>query len=464
MQSNGMRTVNFTPPWDDSPIDISFIKIEFQKKYFEEIRDHLRSIGVKIPVAGTNWNSAGSSQLRANLTMDFTDSHTYWNDWSWSVNHKAFRNASFLGSPETWLDTFPFFRTADRPFFVSEWDDPWPNQYRAEGPLHMASCCAFQGWGGAAIHTYRYDNRPHIDMIAAPTTGEALADVPYRSGIYDSFNDPCRFSLFYHAALMVRRKDIHTPEELTVVPVEELMISEAEKFSKEASQCLALKATDGAVSGGMKNGVDAPSFVYSFPALFGAPEFAPTATYLAGMKLPPNAKKVDPYKYQVARTAEKFTSITGELSRDLRKKVAFIDSPRTKGAYGFLGAYGEVNLKGVKIRCRNEYAVIIMSSLTDDPIATSDNILLTVIGNCDNMGASYNGTHTLQFSRGHGPIEAEVIEAEIEIENATGIFRVDSIGDNGMQIGSALPVTENGKISFKTGGEYPSIHYLIQKI
>ena len=31
--------------------------------------------------------------------------------------------------------------------------------------------------------------------------------VPYRSGIFDAFNDPSRFGLFYHAALMLRRGD-----------------------------------------------------------------------------------------------------------------------------------------------------------------------------------------------------------------------------------------------------------------
>ena len=148
----------------------------------------------------------------------------------------------------------------------------------------------------------------------------------------------------------------------------------------------------------------------------------------------------------------------------MKKRVGLIDSPRTKGAYGFLGAVGEIELKGVKIRCRNAYAAIIMSSLSDAPITESDNILLTVIGNCDNTDAQYNDDHTIQYSKGHGPIEAEVIEAEIEIENNTGIFRVDAIGDSGMQVGSAFPVTENGKIMFKTGGDFPSVHYLIQKI
>ena len=102
--------------------------------------------------------------------------------------------------------------------------------------------------------------------------------------------------------------------------------------------------------------------------------------------------------------------------------------------------------------------------LTDAPISGSDNILLTAVGNCDNTDAQYNDDHTVQYSKGHGPIEAEVIEAEIVIENKNGDFRVDAIGDSGMQVGSASPENKDGKIIFKTGGNFPSVHYLIQKI
>lgn len=450
--------------------EMVLFKIDIQKKYFDDMREHMRKSGVKIPITGTNWNSGGGALLRASTDMDFTDSHCYWYGWQWTPHLKMFRNESFLGNRNTWLDCFPFFRTADRPFFVSEWDDPWPNQYRAEGTLHMAACTALQGWGGTTIHTYRYDNRPNIDMIAAPITGEALSGVPYRSGVFDAFNDPCRFSLFYHAALMVRRQDVRTSDMVTVVPVNELMISDAKKALKEYCEQVTSEKITGPLDASNRDALnrqenaDGPSIVHNFPALECASEYTTTATMLEGMTLPANAKVVKPFECPVPENPDKIVSDTGELVRDLTKRIAFIDSPRTKAAYGFLGAAGEIKLNGITIRCRNEYAAIVMSSLTDAPISESDNILLTAVGNCDNTDAQYNDDHTVQYSKGHGPIEAEVIEAEIEIENNTGIFRVDAIGDSGMQVGSASPVTENGKIRFTIGGDYPSIHYLIQKL
>lgn len=444
------ETINFS---DNSAREMVQFKIEIQKKYFDDMRDHIRKGGVKIPITGTNWNHGEGALLRASTDMDFTDSHTYWYGWAWKPELKALKNASFLGNTEHWLDGFPFFRTADRPFFVSEWDDPWPNQYRAEGTLHIAACTALQGWSGCTIHTYRYDNRPNINMIAAPITGEALSGVPYRSGIFDAFNDPCRFSLFYHAALMVRRQDVRRSDAVTVVPVDELMRSDAAKRFQEENPGKAPATPQ----------QDAASSINDFPALANITEYTTAATMLDGMKLPENANVVDAFKRIVPENPTEYVSDTGELKRDMQKRVALIDSPRTKAAYGFLGAAGEIKLNGVTIRCRNDYAAIVMSSLSDAPITESDNILLTVVGNCDNTDAKYNDDHTVQYSKGHGPIEAEVIEAEIVIENKTGVFRVDAIGDSGMQVGSANPKNEDGKIIFKTGGAFPSVHYLIQR-
>ena len=448
-----LEEINFS---DNSAREMILFKIDLQKKYFDAMRDHMRKLGVKIPITGTNWNSGGGALIRASLDMDFTDSHTYWYGWKWAPHLKALKNASFLGERGTWLDGFPFMRTADRPFFISEWDDPWPNQFRAEGTLHIAACCALQDWSGATIHTYRYDTRPDIDMIAAPITGEALSGVPYRSGIFDAFNDPCRFSLFYHAALMVRRKDVRASDEITVVPVNELMVSDAENSAKAAGVEL---------DTGRAPGQDNATTVACFPSFACASEFSTTASMVDKMNLPANAKKADPFRRRVPEDADKIVSDTGEVVRDLKKRIGLIDTPRTKGAYGFLGAAGEIKLNGVTIRCRNAYAAIVMSSLSDAPIAESDNILLTVVGNCDNTDAKYNDDHTVQYSKGHGPVEAEIIEAEIEIENGTGDFRVDAIGDSGMQVGPAdSVVSKDGKISFHTGGLFPSVHYLIQKI
>jgi hypothetical protein len=43
---------------------------------------------------------------------------------------------------------------AGLPFVVSEWNIPWPNEYRAVGPLLMAAYASFQDWDGLILFTY----------------------------------------------------------------------------------------------------------------------------------------------------------------------------------------------------------------------------------------------------------------------------------------------------------------------
>jgi len=70
----------------------------------------------------------------------------------------------------------------------------------------------FQGWGGAALYAYRTKAGPPAQAIEGPV---------------DAWNDPCRFGLFPHAALIARRDVqparercavVFPPEAATAVP------------------------------------------------------------------------------------------------------------------------------------------------------------------------------------------------------------------------------------------------------
>ena len=421
--------------------DTVLFKYELQKHFFEEMDSYMKSIGIRIPIAGTNWFASLFPLSRAQTCFDFVDQHTYFNTWTWKPHEKLFRNESLL--PYGWPAELMPGRLADRPFFISEWDVPWPNEYRSEGPLMLAAACCFQGWDGAAVHTYRYDCRPDVDMIAVPVTGEALSGISFRSGVFDSFNDPCRFSLYYHAALMVRRGDVAESPVTHVVKIDKMLSSE---LAPEA-------------------GVTGPADQKVLPIFDNrAPDAKKIAIAFPETKVPAGCEEIDPLHSLVADGADTVRSETGELFRDMKRKIAVIDTPRTKAAFGFLGACGEIELKGLKIRCRNPHAVIALSSLSDAPLAESDNILLTALDNCDNTDAEYNDDHTIQYSKGHGPVEAAVVVADIELETSVTQLRVDAINTHGLQVGRTPATYENGVLKFTVGGDFPSVHYLIQKL
>ena len=335
-------------------------------------------------------------------------------------------------------------RMPDKPFFISEWDEPWPNPWRAECVLNLAAVCALQGWSGTAIHTYRYDCRPGVDMIAQPVTGEALAGVPYRSGVFDTFNDPAKFGLFYHAALILRRGDVAESNRFLTIPYQGFMASDINPELDPA-----------------QDHIISPDDI---PALDGAAEIVKVSTLPEVIKQPAGTVLHAPEDRLVPKETTEFISETGELYRNSAKRFGMIDSPRTKAAYGFLGKAGEIQFRNLKITCENPFAVIALSSLTDAPLEESDNILLTAVGRADNTDAVYNNEGTEQFSKGHGPVQAEVITADIELTSALTGFHVEAVNSNGMHVGRT-PVSEvDGKVKFRIGGDFPSIYYLIQKM
>ena len=424
----GKEPVNFS---DNSPAIVEFL-IDVQKAYYTEIIGHLRKLGVRIPITGTNWFCGGTALLEAQMVTDFTDSHTYLGQfWSWQVTEKKFTNKSLLGERESWLRNLSFLRVLHKPFFASEWDNPWPNEYRAEGAIQMAAVAAFQGWSGAAIHTYRYDCRENVDQLGAPITSDAIGGVPYRGGLFDTFNDPAKFGLFYHAALMLRRGDVREPETATEITV---------THRTEVGELVYadIKALEGA-SELHKVGIQLP----------GAPARGNCQTPMGAYLLPPGATEI--------------RSDTGELYRNIAKRYATIDTARTKVAYGCLVEAGEIILRGLKIKSRTDFAVIAISSLTDADTAHSDNLLLTVVGRADNTGAEYNADHTIQFKVGHGPVEVEVIEADLELTSAVANLKIWAISPAGFPIGQ-IPVTyADGQVKFTIGGAFPSMYYLIQE-
>ena len=416
---------------ENSPAIVDFL-VDVQKSYYTEMIGHMRKLGVRIPIAGTNWALGGAAMLEAQMVTDFTDSHTYWYEFgSWKATEKKFVNKSLLGERESWLRNLALFRVLHKPYFVSEWDHPWPNEFRAEGPIHLAAVSAFQGWSGAAIHTYRYDCRENVDQIGAPITSDAIGGVPFRGGVFDTFNDPAKFGLFYHAALIVRRGDVREPAATTEISVPHLTQAGALVGSE-------IKALEGAPET-HKIGIQLP----------GAPA---RGTRQAPMDMP-----------LLPQDATEIRSDTGELYRNLAKRYATIDTARTKVAYGCLAEAGEIVLRGLKIKARTDFAVIAISSLTDADTGRSDNLLLTAVGRADNTGAEYNADHTIQFKVGHGPIEVEVIEADLELTSEIPNLKIWAINPAGFPIGQ-IPVTyADGQAKFTIGGAFPSMYYLIQQ-
>ena len=74
--------------------------------------------------------------------------------------------------------------------------------------------------------------------------------------------------------------------------------------------------------------------------------------------------------------------------------MGWIDSPKTKAVYGFVGKEGEILLNDVKVEVKTDFATVAISSLTDEPIKSSGNMLLTAVGRAENTNSKYNEDRT----------------------------------------------------------------------
>ena len=392
-------------------------KIELQEKYYNEMIECMRECGVKIPIAGTNWTRSPAN-VKTNLVCDFLDAHPYYYDWKWGEFEHHCMNRGITDQRETYLTPAAGMTNVNKPTYISEWDMPWPNEKRAESPIFTAAIGAFQGWSGFAIHTYSYlKDTSRIGIIGEEMTGTKVGNVPYRKGVFATWNDPAKFGLFYHAALITRRGDVKEGGDTYA-----LRVSEHDEWWDSPLMGYNIEKHKYTVSFNTDDGIKALSAVDDEGCI---------------------------------------TSDTGELFRSWEKRYGTVKTDMTKCAYGELLKNGEIDLDGIKVKCDTDYAVIALSSLTDKKITESDNILLTTVGRAQNTDAKFAGE--LMLDVGKPPIIVENIKAKIELETKYSDLKVWAVSAEGFYIGTVPTEYRDGKLIFTLGEISRSMYYLIVK-
>lgn len=388
--------------------------LELQKEYVSEIIGDIRKTGGKFPMTAMNRESDRTVILTNGVT-DFSDSHAYW---------RGGTQTNFMNDPMSLQPTNVITRQLvtnaidGKPFFVSEWDAPWPNEFRADVTLWTAAVGAYQNWSGFTLHTYRYGTAEQ-DYITEKLGRTLALGGSYSRGLFDCYNDPAKMGLFYHAALLLRRGDVSPAKEKTVVSFteEEYLSCEKERHLKKTytpryEEWKGLRFAEG-------NGI----------------------------------KKLE-------NAPQKVISDTKELRRDYKKGVGYIDSPRTQVAYGF--CHGINSLTDVEVTVKNDFATVAVSSLTDQPIAQTNSLLLTAVGRADNTDCGYNFLHTSLKKEGRAPILADVIEAKIKVRTKYLNMKVWAVNNEGSLIGQMKTSYDGENLCFEIGKKFESIYYLLQ--
>jgi hypothetical protein len=357
--------------------DVCRFLLEVQDANFRELEDLLRrEIGVKALIAGSNHWENHTLDLVSNAQFDFIDRHKYWDHPAGGiVPTSAIVNAPMtrrMDSGDSIIVANARQRVAGRPFVVTEWNFCWPNDFIAEGPLLAAAYGSFQNWNG--LLEFHFGLPRWRSQMAA---------------VFDAGDKPHFIAGLPAASLAYRRGDVRAGVERRWRPSETDVYGEL--------------------------GAAIPGEVFLRERV---------AAVL------PAASAGEPLAAQEAAPGEIVCSATGELSWH-REGLVTVDTPRTQGFAGF-PEQRQVDLGDVSITLDNPFAEIVVTSLSDEPIAQAKHLLISASARAENRSQVYRALRMSLVDVGKKPILVEPVSARIVLRRvartAPRVYAVDWYG------------------------------------
>ncbi|MBM4018528.1 MAG: hypothetical protein FJ288_09415 [Planctomycetes bacterium] len=358
---------------------------DLERRYYGEIRGHVKALGVKAPVTGTNQTFCPAS-VYADAANDFMARNNYW--CHPNMNAKpfiTFRNIgvvnSDLGKTMNPVTEVASSTVAGKPMISPEFNWPWPSEYRAECLPMMAAYACLQEWDGLLFFAYSPEAR-------------ALE-------FFGNQSDPVRWGQFPAAALMFHRGDVAAAKKTVIVGYPE-------------AEALTARPSHGRAAASPFRHLTYISKVRNafYKDAYGGPE---TVVPGAGFSAPPQ---------------KRYESDTGELVLDTEKGLFTVNTPRSKAAIGVLGKAGRLDLGGAAIECKTAFAAVMMTSLDARPIGQSKRLLVTAVSRAENTGQAFARNKSAIAERGREPVLVEPVECRIALPMpaAAAVFPLDETG------------------------------------
>lgn len=355
--------------WEPGPSKLFLNDLE--RRFGDDLRAHLRGLGVKVPIATTNtWGHNGLSSLPALTAGDLIDAHAYGGSAQLEANPMLAANL---------VDWLAAAQVVGMPMSVTEWNaEPFPTADRHTLPLYVASSAAHQGWD--AVMHYAYSQEPMDGRSSASN--------------WHAYNDPALLSLLPAAGLLYRRGDVREAESSYVyAPGREQL------FFGDVSAKNAPALRTGAVKGKLS---------VALPAVKELPWLKPAAA-------PKNARVfTDATAPLIDAASPAASSDTGELQRSWDQGTLVVDTPRTQVASGWLGGR-RVALSSIEVALTTPNATVAVQSLSESPIATSKSVMISVSA----RAVPQDGNRV--------PFRVEPVDGELVVRGPAGLrlFRRD---------------------------------------
>lgn len=411
---------------------------ELEERYFSASRKALREAGVRVPIAGTNWQGHGFPtriHMLGQSRFDYVDRHGYWDhpqgegNARWRIATATFHNLPMVKAVRPEQDTQVYLGVGNlvvekaweqvlgRPLTVSEWNTCLPNEYSLEGTALMTAYGLMQGWDGTMQFGYfSPDFRAELGR-----------------GSFDLFGNPPQILQFPAAAVMWHRQDV---KEADLVAESLYDPARAFEWTEDRKPLPLAAALVGKVG-------------YRFVDRFRKPVVREIDKYWQPDKL-------------IAR------SMTGELTWDAGQGVVHIDTPRSQAAVGFLSARVH-ELSSISLSSSNRFGAVWVTALSgDSPVRSARRLLVTAVGPARSPGMEYEQTDRRSRlgplwrlkSPGEGPAMLEAIEGELRIRSShASAMKAWTLDVTGRRSTLAPVGAVSGSIVLKLQPDHRTVYY-----
>jgi hypothetical protein len=391
-----------------------------ERSYAIEMRDYLKNdlhLHALVICSQVSWG--GLSGVYRENAMDFADNHAYWQHPQfpgkpWDPVDWRIENTSMvptLGKGDT-LTGLAQYRIAGKPYSVSEYNHPAPNDYQSECVPLYASFAAFQDWD--TIYLFDYGDYGKN------------ADNSKIQSYFGVGPNPAKWAFMPAAAMIFRESEIPA----------------------------------------------APMVGPGVPTKFSGSYFAKNLT--AGsvwQKLPPDPTA--PFNVALGLSFDQMR--VAQLMSDHDILSANADNPKTarytaddgaaKAVVGFV-ADQSIDLTDVSFQfgdMPDNFASLTLTAMDGKSLASSRRALLTVADRVDNTGMVWNAAHdSVNDHWGTDPTIADGVPVTVTLttDGPRKVFALDGTGEQTKLVPSTYA---GGKLTFSAGPEYKTLWYAIVK-
>lgn len=404
--------------------------ISTEQNFYKHMSDYLKhDLGVKCPIVANSdhsHNKTGNALLSATSLLDVVDGHEYWQHPESVLDKKTgkrflmIENTPMVNQPEM-STVVHVARSAveGKPFIISEYNHPAPNEYVCEGFPIFTAYASMQDWDG--IFAYTLEHVPADKW----NTNYAIAN----SGAFDMGLDPVKMAGIAANAILFQRNDLK--------PAESCVNRGYSKYD--------------IIEGTRDVSKDEPFFTKGFSPLIALTE-----------KTRINSFDKTINNFPLIENKNEINSKTGEISWHVSDK-SFVEvaAPKTESVIGFIPEK-TTKLKHLQARIQNNFAAVSLISVDNKPIATANQLLLVTTARSGMTGMKFSDDRQRLVEPGAKPTTIEVVKGKIILSGLTNAksVRVESLDGSGNPFKNKTSLAKKGVASFTIGDDV-TVWYLL---